>query len=123
MQTRASTSAIERRSLLTAIPGGLTGVERVEITQITLPGNHPVGLHLHPCPVVGYVVAGSILFQVADQPARVLHAGDAFFEPAQTPIPHFDNATAEPAIFVACYLLGAADQERIIMLPQPETQE
>ena len=50
------------------------------------------GAHIHPIPVVGYVVKGSITFEVEGQPARTLAAGAAFFEPANAKIVAFDNA-------------------------------
>lgn len=37
--------------------------------------------HRHPGPVCGYVLEGTLEFQIGDQPLRVLHAGDTFFEP------------------------------------------
>jgi len=106
---------VVRTPLLTAGIAGLKTVERVEIHRIKLAPNVQVGLHMHPCPVVGIVTHGSILFEVAGQPPRVLHAGDAFFEPANTNIPHFD-AQQDGATFVAHYLLGPAETELIRIL-------
>jgi hypothetical protein len=45
----------------------------------------------------------------------VLKAGDAFFEPANTKILHFD-AQEHGATFIAYYLLGAGETELIKML-------
>jgi len=36
----------------------------VEIKVVTLSEGQPVPKHYRPCPVVGFVVAGSVLFQV-----------------------------------------------------------
>lgn len=48
---------------------------------------------------------------------KTLKAGDAFFEPANTKILHFDNASAiEPMTFIAFYLLGKGEDELIRML-------
>jgi quercetin dioxygenase-like cupin family protein len=106
---------VARTSLLTAVIEGAKTVERVEVKRIDMPPNLPSGLHLHPCPVVGVITEGSILFQVEGQPARVLKPGDAFFEPANTRVPHFD-AQEQGASFVAYYLLGANETELIKML-------
>jgi quercetin dioxygenase-like cupin family protein len=96
-------------------PGKL--VERVQLTQIDLAPGVQTGLHLHPGPVVGYVVKGEITFQIEGQPAQVLRAGDAFYEPANTRILHFDNASpTNEARFVAVYLLGQEEQELIRLL-------
>jgi quercetin dioxygenase-like cupin family protein len=107
---------IVRRPLLTAsIEGGKT-VDRVEIKQITLLAHQETGLHLHPCPTVGHVTEGTILFQVEGQPARVLKAGEAFYEPANVRMLHFDNAGEEPAAFIIYYLLGPGEHELITIL-------
>jgi quercetin dioxygenase-like cupin family protein len=46
-----------------------------------------------------------------------LQAGDAFFEPANVRIPHFDNASeTDAAVFVACYLLPPGEDRLIEML-------
>ncbi len=47
----------------------------------------------------------------------MLSAGSAFFEPADTRVLHFDNAsTREPATFIAHYLLAEGDERLIEML-------
>jgi len=68
-------------------------------------------------PVVGCVLAGEIRLQVAGQSEQLLHAGEAFHEPADVKIPHADNASAdEPASFLACYLLPPGEETVIEML-------
>ncbi|KAB8143131.1 cupin domain-containing protein [Chloroflexia bacterium SDU3-3] len=111
-----TTQRSARQHLLTAALAEERAVERVEVVEVTLAPRQAAGLHLHPCPVVGCVLAGSIRVQVEGQPAQVLGPGDAFYEPADTPVPHFDNLGDEPARFVACYLLGAGQHELIRML-------
>jgi quercetin dioxygenase-like cupin family protein len=66
-------TGVQRKSLLTATlaPGKLT--QHVEIKQIELEPGHAVGLHRLPCPVVGYVAAGTIQFQLRGQAAQLLH--------------------------------------------------
>jgi quercetin dioxygenase-like cupin family protein len=112
-----TSNEIVRRHLLTATLDGQKTVNRVEIKEITLAARQRTGLHLHPCPVVGYITEGTILFQIDGEAERVLKPGDAFFEPAQTRVVHFDNATDEPAKFIAYYLVGTDDRELITMLP------
>jgi quercetin dioxygenase-like cupin family protein len=91
-------------------------VERVEVKEVTLAAGQGTGLHFHACPVVGYVTEGAIVFQFEGQPATELKPGDAFFEPADVRVAHFDNATDQPARFIACYLMGPDDEELITML-------
>jgi hypothetical protein len=65
----------------------------------------------------GWVIAGAIRFQVADGPMVTRQAGDAFFEPANVPIPHSDNSSdTEPAAFIACYLRASGEDQLIEML-------
>ena len=117
VSTAATPDAIVRKPLLTAaIEGGKT-VDRVEIKEINFTPGQKTGAHLHPCPVVGYIASGSIVFQIDGQPAKTLHTGDAFFEPANTSVVRFD-AVDQPVKFVAYYLLGKNDKELIRSLDQ-----
>jgi len=111
----AAAPRIARTPLLTASMDGTRPVTRVEVYRIEMPPGLPSGMHLHPCPVVGLVVAGSVLFQVEGEAPRVLGPGDAFHEPAGARVAHFD-AGPEGATFVAHYLLGPGEHELITML-------
>ena len=117
----AATSAfaqdkIVRKQLITANIGGRV-VEKVDVREINLQPGQKTGYHQHPCPVVGYIVSGTVLFQVEGDTLRTLKAGDAFFEPANTPMAHFDNISeTEPLKFVAYYLLNQ-EKELIQLLP------
>lgn len=108
---------IIRKHLLTALLDVPKRTSRVEVRHIELAGGQATGLHEHPCPVAGYVLKGSIRFEVVDQPVKLLKTGDAFFEPASTTILHFDNqSTEEVAAFVAFYLMDENENELIHML-------
>jgi quercetin dioxygenase-like cupin family protein len=106
---------ITRRILLDCPLPAPKLVERVEVREITLPGQVEVGAHRHPCPVFGQVVRGEILFQVEGQPPQRLRAGDLFYEPALIPILHFD-AVDEPATFIAYFLLGPGEDNVLEMI-------
>ncbi len=72
--------------------------------------------HLHPCAVLGYVLEGTAVFRVEGEPEQTLCAGSAFYEPADTVIANFGNASdVEPMTFVAFYLLDG-EQELIRIL-------
>ncbi|HEY4207955.1 MAG TPA: cupin domain-containing protein, partial [Puia sp.] len=91
-------------------------ISKVDIREINLAPGQNGPLHKHPCPVVGYIVSGSIYFQVDGDAAKILHAGDPFYEPAGAIIRHFDNAsTTVPAKFVLNYLMNN-EKEFIILL-------
>jgi quercetin dioxygenase-like cupin family protein len=91
-------------------------ISKVDIREINLAPGQKGPLHKHPCPVVGYIVSGSIYFQVKGDSAVVLKAGDPFYEPADVIISHFDNASpTAPAKFVLNYLMNT-EKEFIILL-------
>jgi quercetin dioxygenase-like cupin family protein len=108
-------STIERRPLLTAAIGG-RNVTSVDVREIQFQPGQETGRHLHPCPVVGYIVEGTAVFQIEGEPEKTLPTGSAFFEPANKVVARFDNASnAAPMSFIACYLLDG-EQDLIRML-------
>jgi quercetin dioxygenase-like cupin family protein len=61
--------------------------------------------HSHPCPVIGYVVAGSLRTQVRGEKEAVYTAGESFYEPANGM--HVVSANAsqtEPAKLIAYFV-------------------
>jgi quercetin dioxygenase-like cupin family protein len=106
-----------RKPLLTAVADPAKTLCRIEVKEIEFKPGQATGVHQHPCPVTGYIAEGSVIFQVEGEAAKTLKAGDAFFEPANTRIVHFDNASAtQPMAFIAFYLLGEDERELIRML-------
>lgn len=96
------------------LPNGL-----VEVQQIDVPPGQGAGLHVHLGPVFGYIASGTIRFQIDGEIPQILHAGTAFYEPANTRIREFANASlTESATFIAYYHLSHPEQERITMLEQ-----
>lgn len=106
---------IIRKALLTAQMPESKTVDRVEVQEIAFPAHQQSPEHLHPCPVVGLIVEGKIRLQVDGQAPQDLGAGDAFYEPANARILHFD-ALDGPAKFVAYYLLNNEDSDLIVIL-------
>ena len=92
---------------------GPTG--RVEVRRITMAPNAAAGRHRHNGPVLGTIERGSVLFQVEGGDAVVLGAGQAFAEPADAVIEHFD-ATDEGVVFTAVFLLRAGEQGELELL-------
>jgi quercetin dioxygenase-like cupin family protein len=68
-------TVIQRKSLLTATLAPAKLTQHIEIKQIELEPGQAAGLHRHPCPVVGYVAAGTIQFQIRGQTAQLLPPG------------------------------------------------
>ncbi|MFN1216109.1 cupin domain-containing protein [Chryseobacterium kwangjuense] len=99
----AQQSQISRKELLkTALDQTITSTE---IQEIKLAPGVEVPTHLHPCPVLGIIKSGEAVFQIEGQQKLILHEGDAFYEPKNVKILHFDNASKEkPLVFTAIYL-------------------
>jgi len=99
----AQQNQISRKELLKASIN--QKVKTTEIQEVTLAPGLEVPKHLHPCPVVGVIKSGEAVFQIEGQQKTILHEGDAFYEPKNAKILHFDNASAEkPLVFTAIYL-------------------
>ena len=108
---------VQRKALLTAELGG-TNFTRAEIKEVTLQPGQKTGYHLHPVPVISYVTQGSVIFQIEGQAEVRVPADKVIFEPANTNILKYDNASeTEPLVFIATYLLDG-DQELIKPLGQ-----
>lgn len=111
-----NSSDIQRKQLLAAALGN-HNVTTVDVREITLGAGQRGGRHRHPCPVVGYIASGTAIYQVEQEPAQILPVGSAFYEPANSVIADFGNASdTSPMTFVAFYLLDG-EQELIEMLP------
>ncbi|HTJ28849.1 MAG TPA: cupin domain-containing protein [Acidobacteriaceae bacterium] len=107
-------SILRKELLKTALNGH--NVTDVDIREITLAPGQQSGRHFHPCAVVGYIAAGSAQMQIEGQPVQSLPEGSAFYEPAETIITNFGNASdTEPMTFIAVYLLNG-QQNLIEML-------
>jgi quercetin dioxygenase-like cupin family protein len=107
---------IVRTELVSAALGAATA-GHCRLVQVELAPGQAAGVHRHPCHVVGYVVSGTIRYQLAGGPEQILHAGNGFHEPIDQRVDHFDNASeTEQAVFLACYLLPTAETALIEML-------
>ncbi|HLJ85404.1 MAG TPA: cupin domain-containing protein [Candidatus Angelobacter sp.] len=106
---------IERKSLLSVVLSDWKA-KGVEVRSIRFAPGQETGVHSHPCPVIGYIAEGSAILQVEGQPEQRLEIGQAFYEPADTKILRFDNASSEqPLHFIAMYLMKG-DHPLIVML-------
>ena len=106
---------VTRTPLLT-VDLGSREITTVEIHSIRMAPGQMAGLHLHPCPVTGYIVSGTAVYQLEGEEPRILQAGAAFYEPVDTRVAQFGNhSESEPMEFVAFYLVNGR-QELIRML-------
>ena len=105
----AQQKQLTRKDLLNAIVSQKVSV--VEIKEVNMTGGQEAPKHLHPCPVVGYVLSGRVIFQIEGEESKILKEGDAFYEPKNKTILHFDNASKnKPLTFVAFYLKEQSEE-------------
>ena len=77
--------------------------------------NYPPGVvsasHQHPGPTFGYVVSGKIRWAINGEPAKILEAGQTFFEPCPAPPSELFRRLRErnPAPYGFLLNLGAAE--------------
>lgn len=51
--------------------------------EVTFEPGQASAPHRHPGPVFGYVIEGEYEWAIDDQPAKILKAGDTFYEPTR----------------------------------------
>ena len=110
-----SVKHIVRKQLL-SVPFDNKNVTSIEVREINFEPGQETGRHLHPCPVLGYIVEGSAVLQIEGQPEQRLEAGQAFYEPAGV-VMRFDNASSDRPLKFICYYLLDGKQDLIQMLP------
>lgn len=74
---------LERREVQRA-SSSVPGREIVQVLTL-IPVGVESGWHTHPGEEVGYIVAGTVEMRIRDADTLVLHAGDGFLIPPQTP--------------------------------------
>lgn len=104
---------VERKDLLTAVLEKIKIVAKVRIQEITMDVGVDAPLHLHPCPTMGVVTEGKIVFEIEGDQSQHLEVGDAFYEPANVRVAKFNNEGDIPAKFAVFYLLGENEEETI----------
>lgn len=109
---------VTRVELMTADIQPPTPVSHVRVQELTLASGIKAPLHLHPCPTMGVVREGEILFQIEGRAPQHLKAGDAFYEPVNMRIVAFNNEGTTPAKFTVFYLLKEGEQETLRLLPR-----
>lgn len=101
---------------------GTQPISTVDVREIVFQPKQITGLHRHPCPVVSYILEGTIRFQIRGEKMQMIHAGQVCYEPSGAIIEHFDNASDRaPAKFIPYYLLNG-QKELIEMLPTTQTK-
>jgi len=107
---------ITRKPLLSTILNN-KNVTSVDVRELVFEPGQETGLHKHPCPVFGYIAEGEAIFEIKGEAPQRLPAGSAFYEPAETVILRFDNASREKKLKFICFYLLEGQQALIEMLP------
>ncbi|HMI52268.1 MAG TPA: cupin domain-containing protein [Candidatus Saccharimonadales bacterium] len=117
-QTQPAGSPVKRTPLGTVQLETAKTVDHVQLTRIDYTPGQATGRHLHPMPVVGYVLSGSFVVQVQGKEPHTYATGEVIYEPPGIPIEKFDNASAsQPAVLIASYLAGSGEETLLKMLP------
>lgn len=96
-------------------------VTSVSVVRIDYKPAQRTGRHIHPMPVIGYVLEGSFVVKISGGAETHYTVGQSIYEPADTLIERFDNDSAvKPAVLIGHYLAGAGQTELVRILPDKE---
>jgi len=94
--------------------------QRLEATlvEVTYPPGGVNPSHRHPCPVIGYVLEGSLRMELKGQPERIFKAGETFFEsPSDVHVVSANASQDVPARFLVYFV---CDRATPFSVPVPE---
>ncbi len=74
--------------------------------EVTYPPRVSTAAHQHPGPTFGYVVRGRIRWAINGEPAKVLEAGQTFFEPMGSVHSTSANASDTEPATISVVILG-----------------
>jgi quercetin dioxygenase-like cupin family protein len=92
---------------------------KATVVELTLEPGQAGAPHRHPGPAFGYVLEGEYEWGVDDQPARVLKAGETFYEPTRCLHRVSKNPSAKGKTRVLAVVLHPRDAERVA-IPEPQ---
>lgn len=96
-------------------------VTSVSVVRIDYKPAQRTGRHIHPMPVIGYVLEGSFVVKVSGSAETHYTVGQSIYEPADTLIERFDNDSAtKPAVLIGHYLAGPGQTELVRILSDKE---
>ncbi|MEO5819786.1 MAG: cupin domain-containing protein [Vicinamibacteraceae bacterium] len=90
---------------------------KVHTIEVTYPPGATSTAHRHPCPVIGYVISGTMRMKVSEQPIAEYKAGDTFVEmPTDVHRISTNPSTDTPAVFLVTFV---CDKETPLSIPEP----
>lgn len=94
-------------------------VASTTVVRLDFKPGQPTGRHMHPVPVIGFVLEGEFIVKIENEAEKHYTAGQSIYEPANVVIERFDNASdSKPAVLIANYLVGRGQTELIKFLPK-----
>jgi quercetin dioxygenase-like cupin family protein len=113
-QTRATGS---RLAFSHALPNMRGDHLQAKVVEVTYGPGESSAAHRHPCPVVGYVVEGSVRIKIGDGAEVVYKAGEAFYEDPNSLHAVSANASrTSPARLLAMF---TCDNDAALVTPEP----
>jgi len=90
---------------------------KVHAIEVTYPPGATSTAHRHPCPVVGYMISGTMRMQVSDGPVTDYKPGETFVEMPTDVHRMATNPSADtPAVFLVTFV---CDKETPLSIPEP----
>jgi quercetin dioxygenase-like cupin family protein len=87
------------------------------------PGDPGAAPHRHSGPVFGYLLEGEMIFELEGEPERVIHAGEAFWEPGGDVIHHqAANNLADSWTRFVVVMLGVPGEETLTYVDADELE-
>ena len=118
MPSQADEPPLKRTPISTNTLAPSKTVANVAVARIDFAPGQKTGRHLHPMPVVAYVLEGEFVVKFQGETERHYAAGQTVYEPANTIVERYDNASpTKPAVLIANYLAGPDDHALIRLLP------
>ena len=112
---KQSARTLTSRDISEKLDGKLAKATAVEVAYEPGQAGAP---HRHPGPTFGYVVEGEYEWAIDDQPAKILKAGDTFYEPSGC----LHRVTANPGKVktrVVAWILHPRDTKDVV-IPEPK---
>ena len=94
-------------------------VTHVEMTRVDFLPGEEMPEHMHPVPVVCFVIRGSFLVSIGASPVRRVEVGDTTLEPAGAVVHYFRNVSNDPAQLNCAALAGPDDKTLSVMSSEP----
>jgi quercetin dioxygenase-like cupin family protein len=114
-ESQESVRPLAVREIAEKLDGRETKATAVEVTL--QPGGSGVS-HRHPGPAFGYVLEGEYEWAVDDQPARILKAGETFYEPGGC-LHRVSRNPGKVKMRMLAWVLHPKDAENLV-IPEPK---